>query len=254
MDRQRESTRILKRLSDAWSLTIRLLGALSWSGLNLHNTLHHSSLGMSPFECQFGSPPPPPLFSEQDPEVRVPAAAQLFQRCRRAWRRARVALLRAAQQQQRHANQHRRIGPSLRPGQRVWLSTRDLPLHVESRKLAPRFIGPFKVIRRINPVSYRLLLPRSMRIHPTFHISRLKAVVYYPLSPARKPPPVPHIIGGQPAYTVCRLLDSRQIRGRTQYLVDWEGYGPEERSWVPARDILDQDLIRKFYRRRQQHG
>ncbi len=42
MDRQRESTRRLKRLSDAWSLIIRLLGALSWFGLNLHRTLYTS--------------------------------------------------------------------------------------------------------------------------------------------------------------------------------------------------------------------
>lgn len=87
----------------------------------------------------------------------------------------------------------------------MWLSTRDLPLHVETRKLAPCFTGPLKVLKRINPVSYQLLLPRSMRIHPTFHISRLKPVVYSPLSPSRKPPPVPPIIGGQAAYTVRQL-------------------------------------------------
>ena len=38
--------------------------------------------------------------------------------------------------------------PSFRPGQRVWLS---------SRKLAPRLIGPFKIVRKINPVTYQPL-------------------------------------------------------------------------------------------------
>ncbi len=152
------------------------------------NTLHHSSLGMSPFECQFGFPPS--LFPEQELEVQVPAANQLVQRCRQAWRKARTALMRASQRQQKQANRRRRIGPSLRQGQRVWLSTKDLPLHLESRKLGPRFIGPFKILRKINPVSYRLILPRSMRIHPTFHISRLKPVVCSPLSTAKKPPPI----------------------------------------------------------------
>ncbi|KAI3375472.1 hypothetical protein L3Q82_003804 [Scortum barcoo] len=194
-----------------------------------HNSLPTAATGLSPFQVVHGYQPP--LFPSNEEEVTVPSAHALARRCRKIWAAARRMLLRGQARMKVAADRHRRPAPTYSPGQKVWLSTKDLPLHVHTRKLAPRFVGPFPVSKVINPVSVQLKLPRSLQVHPTFHVSKIKPVRESHLVPPSKPPPPPKMVEGGPVYAVKKLLAVRK-RGRgRQFLVDWDGftpYGPEE--------------------------
>lgn len=96
---------------------------------------------------------------------------------------------------------------------------------MDSKKLAPRFVDPFEVV--VNPDAIRQRLRVSMKVHPTFHVLQIKPVTESgPSPPADDHPPV-WIIDGALAYMVERFLDVRCWGW--QYLVEWEGYDPEQR-------------------------
>ncbi|XP_051527982.1 chromobox protein homolog 2-like [Myxocyprinus asiaticus] len=60
-------------------------------------------------------------------------------------------------------------------------------------------------------------------------------------------PPPPLLLDDGPVYAVHEILNSQHQIGHLEYLIDWEGYGPEERSWVAQDDILDPALLTSFH-------
>ncbi|KAL0192920.1 hypothetical protein M9458_011216, partial [Cirrhinus mrigala] len=213
------------------------------------NSLVKPATGLTPFKCVLGYQPP--LFPWSGEPSNLPSVNEWLQHSEETWNRPHHHLLRAVRRQEEQVNRHRRPNPEYTPGQWVWLSTRDLRLRLPCKKLSPRYVGPFKILRQITPVSFRLDLPANYCISPTFHVSLLKPTGGPGDRPEEEgaeiqmPPPI--LVKGEEAYQVRDLLDSRHRGGVLQYLVDWEGYGPEERSWVNARDVLDPSLKEAFH-------
>ena len=134
-------------------------------------------------------------------------------------------------------------------GDQVWLLHRNLRSTRPSRKLDYHRFGPFPIVRQINPISFQLQLPRSMKIHPIFHVSL--EPFYASMLPGRLPkPPPPVEIDDIEKFEVDEILDSRILRGRLENLVHWQGYNVSERTWEPARNLIHASIkVREFHQR-----
>ncbi|MGL4932135.1 MAG: hypothetical protein ACRC4P_02170 [Aeromonas sp.] len=172
-----------------------------------------------------------------------------FRESERVWDSAHIHLQRAVRRHKENADVRRSATPPYQPGDKVWLSTRDIRLRLPCRKLSPRYIGPFPISKQINEVTYELKLPEHYRISPTFHVSLLKPFIDPLLPSSTEPtlPPPPEVDSTETIFGVKEILDSRRRGGRLQYLMDWDGYGPEERSWVDTDDVLDPSLLTEFH-------
>ncbi|MCO5558714.1 hypothetical protein L7F22_012300 [Adiantum nelumboides] len=116
-----------------------------------------------------------------------------------------------------------------------------IPEHSESLKigptpkLSPRFCGPFKILRRVGSMAYKLELPANSHVHPIFHVSRLRQrllredniIDQEVLVDFLEPPNLPH----EPE----RILDSHDLRTRRhvrhQVLVKWKDRPEEGATW-----------------------
>jgi hypothetical protein len=73
----------------------------------------------------------------------------------------------------RTAKQGETIKDQYQEGDQVWLEASHIKTRHQKTKLAPKWYGPFRIKKRISPVTYQLTLPTSWGIHDVFHASLL---------------------------------------------------------------------------------
>lgn len=140
------------------------------------NSAVSDTTGFSPFYLNYGQVPRALKWDART--SRYPGVRAFAQRMKDAILQAHDSIIHARVKQTRQANRHRRAAP-FAAGDFVYLSTKNLSLPAGvSRKLSPRYIGPFQIEKVVvDGSSYKLGLPRDLMargINPVFHASLLR--------------------------------------------------------------------------------
>ena len=127
-------------------------------------------------------------------------------------------------------------------GDEVLLDTEHTPLPSRSL-LSPRWMGPFKVLARTAPNTYRIDVPSSWRVFPEFNVERLRPYLRRPGhlggdEDVGPPPPVPGA-DGVPEHEVQELLKFKMRFGRPYVLVRWAGLDAAGDTWEPLDNLTN---------------
>jgi hypothetical protein len=140
------------------------------------NNAKNASTGFSPFYLANGCHPITPTSLVNPRSCPIPAAAEYVEHLQSTLSTAKDNLRTAQDYQANYANRHRREEEFV-IGDQVMLSAAHIKLTTNAKRPSPKllhkFVGPYKIIKVISPVAYKLDLPSTLAIHPIFHVSLL---------------------------------------------------------------------------------
>ena len=225
------------------------------SGEIAYNDSIQASTGETPFYMNSGQHPrfSPILSLNSNNKSKHQSVNEMLEQMHNTIKNAKTSLEQAQQRQQQYANESRRE-IIFKIGDEVLLSTANLRNMDRAPKLYPKFIGPYKIKRIISNVAYELDLPTSMKIHSTFHVSKLKIYnkdnneIFEREQIIR---PAPEIINEQEEFEVEKIIDKRESgsksRKKINYLVMWKGYPRWEATWENAEELVNaQEKINEY--------
>lgn len=208
---------------------------IPWAEL-WYNTIFHVSTGFSPFEVVYGRKPPV-LVHFLEGETRVEVVAQELRDRDEALRQLKTNLLKA-QEHMKYQADKRRKDVQFEVGDWVFLKLRphrqNSVVQRIHQKLAPRFFGPYQIMKKIGQVAYKLKLPPTSKIHPTFHVSQLKKAEgnYTTTTTTQLPIGLESEKGD---ITPAKVLSWRDKfdggQHKREWLIQWEGMDVGDATW-----------------------
>ncbi|KAE8715038.1 Zinc ion binding, putative isoform 1 [Hibiscus syriacus] len=141
-----------------------------------YNNSYQISIRMAPYEALYGRKCRTPICWTELRD-RKTLGPELVRETEDTVRLIRDRLKEAFDRQKSYADQ-RRKDIQFEVGDRVFLKVspwKKVLRFGRKGKLSPRFIGPFRILKRVGPVAYQLELPSELsRIHDVFHVSMLR--------------------------------------------------------------------------------
>ena len=199
------------------------------------NNHHHSSLDMTPFYANYGMHPTMtdlPLEGQYDLPKRI-------QRLLESRELVKAQLLEAQEQQSEVYNRVHTKEPEFKVGDKVYLSTRNLPTDEGIKKLSDLRTGPFTIVKKVGGGAYKLKMPPSFKMNPVFNVLLLTKWQPDPIEGRAHPEPPPIIVNNKEEYVIRKFLDSNWLGKHFQYKVTYEGYGKEHNEWLFRDDLLE---------------
>ena len=141
-----------------------------------YNNSFHASIGMAPYEALYGRKCQTPLCWYKDGENMI-VGPEMVQQTTAKVRKIKEKMKTSQDRQKSYADKRRRL-LEFEQGDHVFLRvtpTTGVGRALKSKKLTPKFIGPYQISARIGPVAYRIALPPILsNIHDVFHVSQLR--------------------------------------------------------------------------------
>src|ERR1700727_85847 len=125
-------------------------------------------------------------------------------------------------------------------GDSVWLEGFNILTNRPTNKLEQKCYGPFTIVTKIGPSTYKLVLPASWScLHPVFNEALLTPYTppTFPSQEKPLPPPPEIIVDGQVEYSVDFIKDLKYIRRKPYYLVHWTDTLREDDTWEPLSNL-----------------